>query len=325
MIVHGATFDAADGYGKLSRCVLRFLGSKAKVQSVAPVPDDLKEREKDGDPLITISPPQFNSKAPVHLTMYESTRLPEASVRNLNKRKLVIVPCEHNRIAFKNSGVRTKIAILPFGTNAHYELPSAFNPFTFIHVANDCGIPERKRSKDVIKAFINAFPVEEDVRLIIKKSPNCQKLVCFDKRISVITTVISDEELNTLYKSSHVGVFLSGQEAWGYPHMELMAIGRPVITPFYGGMADFCNENVGYGLKFKMVKTPKTYFNSLGDCAFASIEELIKALRFCYENKEDTVLKGVLAYRQILGFSLNRMEQQLGKLLYAFTAVPKIS
>lgn len=314
MVVHALIFNDT-GYGKLARSVVRAAGNCTGILSDNPLPEDLKPFAVNERPLISVSPPDAKHPAPIQYTMYESDVLRKDFVKCVNKRKLVLVPCRHNMQAFRASGVKVPIKILHPGTISHYIAPCALSPFTFIHVSTDSGVPQRKRTDDVIKAFLAAFKTEDDVRLIVKKSSGCRRLICFDKRVSLIYKEIPSKDLYSLLASAHVGVFLSGLESWGYPLMELMSIGRPVISPIYNGPAEYLDETCGYGLPFTLKRVPSTYFDRQGCYAHSTIGNLANVMRFCYENKEDTILRGVMAYRRSLGFSMNKMSIKLQELL----------
>lgn len=318
MVIHAATFNQS-GYGRIARSVFACLGGRICSDDV--IPKELESFKSSFKPNITVSLPHANTHAPVQFTMYESDVLPSEYVLNLNKRKLIIVPSEHNKVSFDKSGVIRPIEVCNLGVIPRYVLPPPFSKFTFLHISADSGVPERKRSVEIVEAFKKAFPTQCDVRLIVKKSPKCKVIPNFDNRVEIITKDLSPEKMSDLYKSSHVGVFISGQESWGYPHSDLMAIGRPIISPCYDGPAEYFNDSNGYTVRYTLKTTPKTYFNSIGKCAWVKIESLISTLHFCYENKEDTILKGVHSYRTMLRHSMNTMSTRLKEILHAYTNI----
>ena len=261
---------------------------------------------------IVLSPPHIAKRAPVLYTMYESSLVPAEWIAQINKeRKLLIVTCQQNVEAFKNSGCKLPIKVCPFGVNRSYFPPVEFHPFTFLHVATDSGCPERKRSAEVVEAFVSEFKTESDVRLIVKKTKDCQRIPCYDSRVELIYGDLSEQELLHLYRISHVGVFISGQEGWSYPIHEMIAIGRPVITPIYGGPAQFLNKSFAYSLPYTMKSVPQTFYRGLGLRAYPSVVALRRVMRNVYQDKVDTVLKGAIAYRASLGFTI---EQSIARL-----------
>jgi len=320
MIVVGAhTFQSHNGYGRWSRSIvesLQRLGYNTWIApaTMVPIPDDLKHLVKNAKPDIIVFPPFVKSDSPVHFTTYESTILPSNMVKELRKRKVIAVLSEYNKTMCRDSGIKNVYVCHP-QVKASYIQEAPFSPFTFTHIGADNSVPERKRTSDVIKAFLAAFPVEDNVRLIIKKSPEDQKIPCFDARITSIHDNL--ESLNAIYDKTHVGVFPCGQEGWGYCQSDLMARGRPVIVPYYGGPKDFANAANSYILPYHMVKTPRKIYQNQGLCARVKISDISKAMRFAYENKDDTILKGVQAYRTMLGFSESHMDAKIEQVLQA--------
>jgi glycosyltransferase involved in cell wall biosynthesis len=301
MLLYAHNFSST-GFGRVARqCKAAFPGIQ------------LCNSDRNAD--LSVYPLQHVSKARALFTMHESNKIPKVYVKGLNSCKLIIVPTKFDQLSFMNSGVLSRVEVCNLSVVPHYSLPANFDKFTFLHIANDSGIPERKRSQDIVDSFSKAFPDNPNVRLIVKKNESCKRIVTFDKRIIVIYNELTQDQMVTLFKSCHVGIFLSGMESWGYPHLDLMSVGRPVIAPFYGGPAEYLDASCGYAIDYTLVATPLKYYQKLGKCAFASTKHLIKLMQFCVENKEDTILKGVHAYRKSLGYTHSRMAATLHNLL----------
>jgi len=317
IVLNCHTFDPSNGYGRLASSLIPFFNN-VKLLADGGVPEHLVYLQAHGNPDISIAPPFVVNKAPIVFTMWESSKLPPIFTTLLNHRKLIITPCEQNKTAFVDSGVVTPVEVCNLDTRPKYYMPPAAQPFTFIHVGCDSSVPERKRSADIVNTFIKTFSAESDVRLIIKKSSTCKKIHCFDSRVRLITDTISEQTLRELYVKAHVGIFLGAQEGWGYPALDMMSVGRPVIAPFWGGFAEYLDNTCGYSLRFKLKPTPKAVYDSIGLCPYVEETTLSQSLRFVYENKEDTVAKGVMAYRRSMGFTQSRMYNRLTKILNAY-------
>ncbi len=313
MHIHFATLATNTGYGRFSAAFVEELVKQQRkftLSSNSVVPDPFKPFEKRAERAdLVIGLPHDRFPGNVHFTMYESTELPKDYVANLLQRKKVIVPCSQNAFVFGKYGIKT--SVIPLCVNAHYVNPSPFVPFTFLHVANDSGIPDRKQSMAVIEAFKAAFTGNENVRLVVKKAKEDVRIPCYDTRILCIYDTLSDVDMAKLYDDAHVGVFAGGQEGWGYPHTELMAKGRPIIAPRYGGPEMFMTANNSYSLNFKLVRTPQMYFKGIGKCPKINQSHLAFRMQYAFLNSDDVVLKGVLAYRTILGFSPDRMTNSI--------------
>lgn len=310
------TFSKTNGYGQWARGIitaLEFLGHKVWITPGAvPIPDDLKHLINTRHrPDIIVYPPGTRLDSPVQFTTYESDKLLKIMALELNKHDLVIVPCEQNKLMCKNSKVKAQVCFIP--SELKFLDPAPLKPFTFLHIGADNSVPERKRSADVLAAFKQAFPSETDVRLIIKKDPVDPIITNFDNRVEIIYGAI--ESLEDLYAKSHVGVFPCGQEGWGLCQAEMMARGRPVIVPLYGGPADFCDATTSYVLSYTMRPTPQKVYCGYGQCAWASYDDMVRHMRFCYENPDDVLLKGAMSYRRMMNFTPERMALRLAQLL----------
>lgn len=314
MNIGAHTFDNRTGYGRWARSVaaaLELLGYRIKLVSNAPLPEDLQPLRGEGKLDVIIAPPFTNVPAPIHFMTYESSRLSVNMYNLLRRREKVIVLCNQNKEMCEASGIEAHVCH-PVVYPRYITLP-AIKPFTFIHVSADAAVPARKRSADVVKAFLWAFPTEADVRLIIKKEPQDQRIPCFDTRVTLIYEML--HTVTPLLLDAHVGVFPSGQEGWGYVQSDLMGFGRPVIVPIYGGLADYCNGVNAYGLSYSMRKVPEVTYRGIGKCAYPEISEIARQMRWCYENPDDVVLKGVHAYRSMTRFTLQNMARRISEIL----------
>ena len=118
MHVHATTFDSANGYGKVACSVLRCLdivGRSYTISSFNPIPECLHKFHAKKDADVVIAEPSSRIPGPVQFTMYESSLLPKDLVAVLNKRKLIIVPCEQNKQIFKASWIRSTVEVCNLG------------------------------------------------------------------------------------------------------------------------------------------------------------------------------------------------------------------
>lgn len=313
MVIYGASFDVHTGYGRVARSVLGVLDAGARIVCAA-CPGDLMHRYVTARPDIAVAPPHYQTDAPCYFTMYESTEIPKPALAFLKERKQIIVPCAHDEKVFRSHGL-TRVDVCHLSCSPRYTALPPLDNLVFLHNGADYGCPMRKRSADIIKAFQRAFPRQGDVHLIVKKTPNCAKLLNFDRRVTVIAHTMDSKALKSLTARAHCGVYLSGQESWGYPHLDMMATGRPVISPIYGGPAEYLDDTCGYSLPYSMIRVPKPYFKGIGHTAKASTDALVERFRFLYQNREDIVLKGVMAYRRALGFTELKFRSRLTALL----------
>lgn len=253
---------------------------------------------------LTISciPPYFLQKSPGRhwlLSMTEGSLIPPDWAKTINASGVerVIVPCEHNAEAFRNSGVTVPVSVVPGGTDPdEYPLRQprqAGQPYTFLALA-DRG--DRKGWSEVYEAFFRAFGTVSDtgpdkVRLIVKCRPGGNDMIdmILDKCADVdprITFMANDlPDMRTLYEQVDCFAIPSRSEGWGLPHRECAAMGIPVITQAYSGMDDGHTHEWALVVEGGRMQAIPTVFDDhlLGEWRVADVGEVASAMRACYE------------------------------------------
>lgn len=188
---------------------------------------------------LIIAPPTVcptPGKRTVYFTMNETTRLTEQNVALLNKADHIIVPNQWNKDCFLASGVSKPIHIVPLGIDHRVfnwrPLPPP-SPVVF----GTAGSGARKGIPDVIKAFLEAFPGRNDVRLRIKITTEDEAPDVVDPRIDVVRSCYSDAEMADWYASLHCFVSASRGEGWGLMRQESCAMGRGLASAYLPGMS----------------------------------------------------------------------------------------
>lgn len=292
MRIFSQSLDGASGYGRLAARACYALDG---VLVEAPRAQ------------LSFALPSFQTRAPLRFSMYETNKLP-FKINQLADE--FIVPCTHSKRVFRT---RTKkpIHICPLFADTTYSHLGAPNPFRFLCVARDNGVPSRKGIDELIQWFTLAFPSQADVELVIKQSPHCKKRYTFDKRITIIYEDYKRADYHKLLDSAHCGVFLSGMEGWNLPALELMMAGRPSIIVPYGGPADFTTTETSYHIPYKMVRAPKDVYNSVGYCAAPLKDGTIHALRSAYEDSLTLAAKSVAGAIKAQDYTQARFDKRL--------------
>lgn len=310
-----------DGYGRFNSRLVRTvqsLGIQCKPATTThyDMPDWLLKQEGVSWDNLTISclPPTMVQKIPGRhwlFSMTEGSRIPDSWANHINNSwvERVIVPCEHNRLAFERSGVLAPISVIPGGTDPD-EFPlvdqKIHRPYTFLTFA-DRGF--RKGWNEVFDAFYIAFggktSGEKNVRLIIKARPNGNDTVELLRKTQepdarIIWEVSDIPDVRMVYNQADCLALPSRSEGWGMPHREAASMGLPVITQRYSGMDDGCTEGWSFPLEWGEVKPiPKGEGELLGEWMVADIGELAEKMRWCYENPVSASLFGHCASRWI--------------------------
>src|SRR5688572_15147046 len=303
-----------DGYGRFSsRLVLALLNAgidiKVATMEHRDMPDWMLRHEglSWDDLSISMMPPYFVKEIPGRqwlFTMTEGSRIPEEWVFKINNSRLerVIVPCEHNKIAFEESGVLPPVFVVNGGIDPDefpmrpvYTVQRYGNygrqdgqPYAFLTLA-DRGF--RKGWEEVWTAFYKAFGGKttgrKDVRLIIKYRSN--KTADFMARGGnldprVVYQKDDSMDMYQVYSQADCAVMPSRSEGWGMPHRECASMGIPTIIQNYSGMAEgawswgFVAENGA------MRSIPKENKVALGEWMVADTDEIAEMMERCYNN-----------------------------------------
>ncbi len=161
------------------------------------------------------------------------------------------------------------VEIIPHGVATHYYKiegrTKTLDGFTFLFVGT---FSKRKAPMELIKAFIQEFKAEENVRLLWKignVSDPSQMLTLrreiqrmlfkLNENMSDAPKIIIDmntydhDILNEIYNEADALVQVSRGEAWGLPILNAMATGTPVLTLDKGGHRAFCNKKNSFFVK----------------------------------------------------------------------------
>lgn len=303
MRLYSETLNAINSFSRVTHSFaecFRRLGRSVTVDN-----DPLKEYD------LAVYGPQVSVKSKALCLFWETTRLKPEDVENLKKHKheKILVTCKMTQKCLKQDGFESELIYL-----ATEQTPSPLpplTPFTFYTIYQDLGYAERKRAQDLVTAFTRAFPVEKDVKLILKQGPNCAPLAVFDSRVTVINQLL--EDISTLHHENHVFVSACGAEGWGYPHLDAIAHGRPVICPAIGGPTEFLDNTCAWLLPVEMVAAPDGFYARSGQIGRLNVDDLAYAMRYAYYNKPDVMEKGVNGFIRARRFTLDQMTVSVKK------------
>jgi glycosyltransferase involved in cell wall biosynthesis len=241
----------------------------------------------------------------IGLVPFETSLIPARWVGIMNRLDAVITYSNHCKKAFLDSGIRVPIEVFHLGIDfkKFYPLKRDNKVFTFGHMG---ALSLRKGTDLLVKAFSEAFPNGEKVKLICKTSNTFYHFMTKDKRIEVHLSPWTHEELiDNFWKKIDCFVFPTRGEGAGLPPVEACATGIPCIVTNGTGQSDYFNEKMGWGLDFKWVPAEdfsKNVYKEDGDCGNwmePDYKQLVKYLRYCYENQEEVKKKGISAQKYV--------------------------
>jgi len=250
-------------------------------------------------------------------TMFETETIEKEAVDRLNSLDGVIVTCKHSKQAFERSGVKHKISLahlcIDYDYYAGNKIPH--DKFTFISHGTHS---TRKGTDLMVKAFVEEFNKETDVKLILKDTTagaSNYKLPFENIKIERKVGNIAPIELRNLLLAADCGLYPSRGEGWGLGAMEAMATGLPTILTDYGGHSAMCNEKYNYLLKVAELISSRSYYfplsrryENIGKWAQPDINHLKGLMRYVYENQKKAKEKGRLA-AQWIKRKFNRKKQ----------------
>jgi hypothetical protein len=250
---------------------------------------------------------QLPEKKRTLFTMWECSALNSKCVTALNKMENIIVPNKWNVETLKSSGVKVPVYKVPLFVDTEiFKFKEKQQSEIFkIGIGNN---DPRKNLENTLKIFLKAFPINKykNVRLEVKSSKDVRLT---DDRIKYISKSLTDNEMAEWYQSLDCFVSLASAEGWGMMQCESMACGTPVIAPVYGGLKEFMNEENSYPLKYTEVLADVSPWSVTAGGLWSKYDEndLIEKMKYCYNNQEELIAKGVIAAESVKKFTIQNM------------------
>jgi len=204
--------------------------------------------------------------------------------------------------------IETPTYVVPLGVNTNVFKPPAnlldqtikkTPPYTFLNV----GKWEKRKGHDIlVEAFNKAFTDKDNVRLIMmptniflteEKRLQWHKLYVdspLGYKIHILPYMRTHKDVYEIMLMADCGVFPSRAEGWNLELLEMMSIGKPVITTNYSAHTEYCTPQNSYLLDIKETEPAhdNQWFFGQGNWAkltSATIDSLVDYMRFCYKNR----------------------------------------
>jgi glycosyltransferase involved in cell wall biosynthesis len=237
--------DEGSGYGRVSAAVSRGL---------IELGHEVRFQEFHGmEVALFICPPgkvKFGRR--VHsaaITMHELDHLPPEKldwVAVLNRLDLVVTPTAWNREVWERAGVSTPIEVIPLGVDPELYFPATGLRCTFLCVHENLGgETSRENWLQTLRAYLQTFTREDDVRLVIKtwkwkperfraaRQALLEELGVKEADaagVEVLDGVLPPEQMRALYQGAWLFVKNANREGWSMPCTEAIACGTPVAA-----------------------------------------------------------------------------------------------
>lgn len=236
-------------------------------------------------------------------TMWESDKIPDGSLTDFgdwtallnNNADQLVVPCQENAEVFRTCGVALPITVLPYGLDdelwPYVERPER-DTFTVVQFGD---LSSRKGVAEGIAAFQRAFPIEQNVRLVLKTQagrfagrfgvPSFS-----DSRIVAIDQTWTRGQLANFLHSADCFLWLSRGEGFGLPPLQAALTGLPVITTTHTGMGAYYDKRYFYGVQARKAPSPMG-----GSWYDPDVDDAAAKLREVYERRSAALKKGKAA------------------------------
>jgi len=245
---------------------------------------------------------------------WETNKLPDAWVDNINIMPEVWVPSQYNKECFINSGVRSKIEVVP-----HIWHPQKTFKKEEVTITDCFGnvVPKdkytyycigelnfRKGIQDLVRVFDKVNDYYPNTQLILKlhyKGYSDKSVVyCIDeiKKLSsklntsiyLILNNINNRELLALHSFGDCYVSLNKGEGFGLTIFEAYHHGKDIVTTGYSAPVEFLGKNYHGLVNYKIDKvsgmdTFSTNYSSDQEWAYPDLEHACYLMKQSYEKK----------------------------------------
>jgi GT2 family glycosyltransferase/glycosyltransferase involved in cell wall biosynthesis len=160
-------------------------------------------------------------------------------------------------------------------------------PFRLLTVTNSHD-PERYGTRLLLEAYWQAFGPGDPVALVVKDygtgaaDTSIRDLIragAGRARVEYLTDFTSKRDLIRLYRSCDAFASAHRAEGFGMKILDALACGLPVVTPLFGGPADFCTASNSFPVAFRPAP--------VGDCLDTRGFRLTNAPTWCEPDRDD--------------------------------------
>ena len=210
----------------------------------------------------------------INFTMYEGTRIPPSWVETHHSHDLIVLPTEHLRQIWIESGVpEPKLRVCPLGVRSEAYRPGV-QPLALqdsrgrpveqhaVSFLNVSAITARKNLLGLVRAWLRATTNRDDAALIMKLgwyAPRSRKR--FESEVKAIQKQVgksldqaaplhfiydlySEAEMPNLFAAATHYVSLSFGEGWDLPMIQAAASGLKLIAPKHSGYLAYLDEDI---------------------------------------------------------------------------------
>ncbi len=265
---------------------------------------------------------------------FETFSPPEKWIEILNKNDAVVVPSKFNYNIFAHASIKKPLYYIPHSIDTNlYNLNvkplNIHKKFTFLFLGT---WKKRKGYDQLFEAFYSEFSDKDNVQLVVKTDkPKKAEAYAISKRkqmginkgfapILFENKVFNEIELPKFIKSAHCLISPHLGEGFGYPGLQCLSLGVPVIITNFSGCQDYANEDTatllepsGYIFHKNMDGIPQ--FRSK-KWAFIEVANVRKSMRYVLNNPHKVKEKAMNAYSYVVDrFNYKTIEELFTKMV----------
>jgi len=192
--------------------------------------------------------------------IFELDKFTEHEIHNLRYPDRLFVCSEWAREVIKDEVKHKDVKVVPLGIDPNIFYPQNNEsrqqnddyPYTFINI----GKWEVRKGHDVIvELFNSAFSKQDNVQLLLmphnpflseeehQEWVNLYKSSDLGDKINILPPLKTHTDVANVISRADCGLFPSRAEGWNLELLEVMSMGKPVITTDYSAHTEFCNKN----------------------------------------------------------------------------------
>ena len=264
---------------------------------------------------------------------FEINKLDQTRINHLSSMDTIIVASQWAKDVIINNGqISTPVKVVPLGVD-----PEIFTyksqPVNDVCVFLNCGKWEKRKGHDILlEMFKKAFPNENNVALWMmpsnpflsnKNRYEWERYYNSDSRVKIIEHLPTHKEVANVMSLSYCGIFPSRAEGWNLELLEMMAMGKYVITTNYSAHTQFCDSNNSKLITINNLEKAEDavfFTNSIGEWASLDgqpFDQGVEYLRYYYEQwKSDPTIKNEEGIKTAQQLSWTNTAQQLEGVIY---------
>ena len=264
---------------------------------------------------------------------FEINHFNQARINHLGSVDHIIVASKWAENIIHNHLPSASTHVVPLGVNASifsYKSRQTTDKCVFFN----CGKWEKRKGHDVIlEMFKKAFPTEQDVELWMmcsnpflspKQRQEWERYYSSDSRAKVLDRVQNQVDVANIMSATNCGLFPSRAEGWNLELLEMMSMGKHIITTNYSAHTEFCNDSNCDLINITDLEPADdggVFFDgTLGEWASINSNAMsqgVEYMRLFYERwKSDNSILNKEGIQTAQEFSWNNTIQQLEEAIY---------